>query len=118
MDRDGISEDGREASLDRRAERVLEHPAEQTEPAIGGVDDRGARLGGGDTGERHQRVVPDHLTVVHRDRRQQLARREPCNQVPRPIEVRVHVTQVVVLVEELGDRLSVLGRARSHLDRI
>ena len=50
MDGDGIPEDRSEAVLGCRVERVLEQPAEDTEAPIGGVDDRGARLGGGDTG--------------------------------------------------------------------
>jgi len=70
----------------------------------------------GDSGPRHQRTVCDHAPVVDRDRRDQLARREARHQVPRSIEVGVHVAQVVVLVEKLGDRLRVAGRRRPHLD--
>ena len=102
----------------RRVKRVLEQPAEDTEAAIGGVDDCSTCLGRGDTSERHQRVMPDYSPLVDGDRRQQLARRERRHQVPRPVEVGVHIAQVVVLVEELGDRLAVLGRSRPHLDRV
>ena len=70
MNGDGIPEDRSEAALGCRVERVLEQPAEDTEPPIGGVDDRGTRLGGGNTSERHQRVMPDYSPLVDGDRRQ------------------------------------------------
>ena len=70
MNGDGIPEDRSEAALGCRVERVLEQPAEDTEPPIGGVDDCGTRLGGGDTRERHQRVMPDNSPFVDGDRRQ------------------------------------------------
>ena len=118
MDGDGIAEDRSETALGRGVERVLEQPAEDTEAPIGGVDDCGTRLGGGDTRARHQRVMPDYSPLVDGDRRQQLARGERRHQVPRPVEVGVHIAQVVVLVEELGDRLAVPGRSGPHLDRV
>ena len=116
MDGDGIPEDRSEAALDCRVKRVLEQPAENTEAPIGGVDDCGTRFSGGDTRERHQRVMPDNSPLVDGDRGQQLIGGERRHQIPRPVEVGVHVAQVVVLVEELGDRLSVLGRRGHHLD--
>jgi hypothetical protein len=81
------------------------------------MDDGGARLSGRDSGEGHQSVVTDHLPVVDGNRRQQLTRREGSHQVPRPVKVGVHIAQVVVLIEELGDRLGILRRSRPHLDR-
>ena len=116
MDGDGIPEDRREAALGCRVERVLEQPAEDTEAPIGGVDDCGTRFSGGDTRERHQRVMPDNSPFVDGNRRHQLIRGERRHQIPRPVEVGVHIAQVVVLVEELSDRLSVLGRRGHHLD--
>ena len=118
MDRDGVAEDGGEPALARRVQRLLEHPAEDAQAAIGGVDDGGTRLGGADAWNRHHRVVPDHPPLVERDRGDQPARFERRHQVARPVEVGVDVAQVVALVEELGDRLGVLRCGRPHLDRI
>src|SRR4029450_8549408 len=67
VDGDGIAEDRGAAALARRAERVLEQPAEDTEATIGGVHDGGTRLGGGDAGEGHQCVVADHPPLVEGD---------------------------------------------------
>src|SRR5512133_1422677 len=46
MDGHRIAEDGGEAALARRVERMLEQASEDTQTAIGGVDDGGARLSG------------------------------------------------------------------------
>ncbi len=97
---------------------MLEQTAEEAEAPIGGVDDRGARLGGRNIGTRHQSVVSDYSPVVEPDCGPQLARRERRHQVARPVEIRVYVAQLVVLVQELGDWLGVVEACRSDLDRI
>src|SRR4029077_8219300 len=76
MDGDGVAEDRGQAAFPRDVERVLEQPAEDTEAPVGGMDDCGAGLSGWDTGDRHQRVMPDDQPVVDGNRRQQLARSE------------------------------------------
>ena len=60
MDGDRIAEDRSESTVGSRLECVREEPTEDTEAAIGGVDDGGTRLCGRDIGERHQGVVPDY----------------------------------------------------------
>src|SRR4029450_3495593 len=50
--------------------------------------------------------------------RENSTRHERSYQLWRPVEVRMHAAQVVVLVEELRDRLSVLWRCRPHPDRV
>jgi hypothetical protein len=118
MDGHGIAEDGRKAALARDLERVIDHAPEDPEASVRGVNDGRAGLAARSAGERHQRVVPDDASLVHGDRRQELLHLEHGHQVARPVEVLVHVAEVVVLVEELGDRLGIQRRPRPQLDRV
>ena len=118
MHRDGVAVDRRQAEAAGSVDGVREHPAEDAESAVGGVDDRRTGLGRRRLARGHDRVVSDHLPVVDGDGRPEPTRRQLACEEAGPVEVGVHIAQVVVLVQEPGDPLGVLRARRADLDGV
>ena len=118
VNRDRASPDRVEPSCLRSGDRMVEDAVEDPEAAIGGVDDRDAGLRRGRAGHGHRRVMADHLPVVNGDGGEKRARLEALAHPARTVEVRMAVGEVVVLVQELGDRLRIVRVAVPDLDLV
>ena len=115
MHRDRTPPDGVEPGGLGPRECVVEDAVEDPEAPVGGVDDGHSRLGRGRALLRYDGVVADDLVAVDGDGREQGTRIETLAHPARTIEVRMAVGQVVVLVQELRDRLGVVRAAVSDL---
>ena len=118
MHGDRIAVDRGQAELAGAVDGVREHAAEDAEPPVRRVDDCRASLGGLRIAAGHDRMVADHAPVVDGDGRMEPAVLQLGGKEARPIEVRVHVAEVVVLIQEPSDALGVFHAGLSNVDGV
>ena len=115
---DGVAVDRGQAELAGAVDGVREHPAEDAEAPVRRVDDCRARLGRRRIAGGQDRMVADHAPVVDGDGRPQPTVRHLGGEEARPVEVGVHVAEVVVLVQEPSDPLGVFHAGLSNVDGV